>query len=152
MEPKESGLMRGRFERPKKWIVDELMAKRIFFMALPMAVGTLFIFRYYIADDMTKAWTMSLTVLAVFQWLNAWNCRSESRSILQMNPLSNKFLIVATVIVMLLQLSALHTPIFAGNITHGTTVGFRVAYRHSGRRIDYRRGGDQKFFYRRKLV
>ncbi|MDO8522786.1 MAG: HAD-IC family P-type ATPase, partial [bacterium] len=108
MEPKEKGLMQGKFERPKKWIVDGLMAQRMFLMALPMAIGTLFIFKDYIGDDMTRAWTISLTTLAVFQWFNAWNCRSESKSIFQMNPFSNTFLVGATAVVVSLQLFAVY--------------------------------------------
>ncbi len=121
MEPKESGLMQGKFERPRKWIVDSLMAQRMFLMALPMAIGTLYLFsRYFSAEsglvlggetDLTKAWTISLTTLAVFQWFNAWNCRSESKSIFQMNPFSNMFLVGATAIVISLQLLAVYNPI-----------------------------------------
>jgi Ca2+-transporting ATPase len=116
MEPRENGLMQGKFERPKKWIVDSLMAKRMVLMALPMAIGTLYLFHQYLSSagadiDMEKAWTISLTTLAVFQWFNAWNCRSERKSIFQMNPLSNMFLIGATAIVVVLQIFALYNPI-----------------------------------------
>ncbi|MFH1036658.1 MAG: HAD-IC family P-type ATPase [Patescibacteria group bacterium] len=119
MEPKEKGLMRGKFERPKKWIVDGLMTQRMFLMALPMAIGTLYLFKGYFETDITKAWTISLTTLAVFQWFNAWNCRSESKSIFQMNPFSNKFLIGATAIVIFLQFAALYSP-FLQKILHTT--------------------------------
>ena len=113
MEPKEEGLMQGKFERPKKWIVDGLMARRMFLMALPMAIGTLYLFQKYLSasggeTDMTKIWTISLTTLAVFQWFNAWNCRSESKSLFQMNPFSNRYLVGATVIVISLQLFAVY--------------------------------------------
>jgi len=111
MEPKEEGLMQGKFERPKKWIVDGLMAQRMFFMALPMAIGTLYLFKGYFETDITKAWTISLTTLAVFQWFNAWNCRHESKSIFQMNPFSNKFLVGATFTVIFLQLLAIYNPL-----------------------------------------
>ncbi len=115
MEPKEKGLMQGTFERPKKWIVDGLMAKRIFLMALPMAAGTLYLFQKYLSAggeaNVTKAWTISLTTLAVFQWFNAWNCRSESKSIFQTNPFSNRFLVGATAIVIVLQLFAIYNPL-----------------------------------------
>jgi len=115
MEPKEEGLMQGTFERPKKWVVDGLMAQRMFLMALPMAVGTLYLFQKYLSasggeTDLTKVWTISLTTLAVFQWFNAWNCRSESRSIFQMNPFSNRYLVGATAIVISLQLFAVYNP------------------------------------------
>lgn len=110
MEPKEEGLLRGNFERPKKYLVDRLMAQRMFFMAVPMMIGTLFLFKRYFEIDMVKAWTISLTTLAVFQWFNAWNCRHESKSIFKMNPFSNKFLVGAMLIVISLQLLVIYNP------------------------------------------
>ncbi len=111
MEPKEKGLLRGNFERPKKYLVDRLMAKRMILMALPMAIGTLFLFKGNYEADITKAWTISLTLLAAFQWFNAWNCRSEDKSIFQMNPFSNKFLVGSTVLVIVLQMFAVYNPL-----------------------------------------
>ena len=122
MEPKEEGLMSEKFERPKKWIVDGLMAQRMFLMALPMFIGTLYLFSGYVDADITKAWTISLTALAVFQWFNAWNCRSESKSIFQMNPFSNLFLVGATIIVISLQLLAVYNP-FVQKFLHTTSLG-----------------------------
>ena len=111
MEPKEKGLLSGNFERPKKYLVDKLMAYRMLLMALPMAIGALYLFAQYYETDIAKAWTMSLTVLAVFQWFNAWNCRSEDKSIFKTNPLSNKFLVGATLAVIGLQLFAVYNPL-----------------------------------------
>ncbi|MDP3784590.1 MAG: HAD-IC family P-type ATPase, partial [bacterium] len=110
MEPKEEGLLRGNFERPKKYLVDKLMTQRIFIMAVPMMIGTLFLFKGYFENDLAKAWTISLTTLAVFQWFNAWNCRHESKSIFQMNPFSNKFLVGATLTIIFLQLLVVYNP------------------------------------------
>ncbi|KKW41664.1 hypothetical protein A3I46_02370 [Candidatus Kaiserbacteria bacterium RIFCSPLOWO2_02_FULL_54_13] len=112
MEPKESGLLSGTFERPKKYLVDGLMARRMVLMALPMMFGTLFLFQKYFEMDIAKAWTISLTVLAAFQWFNAWNCRSESKSFFHMDFFSNKYLIGATFIVVSLQMVAIYTPFF----------------------------------------
>lgn len=110
MEPKEEGLLKGNFEHPKKYLIDGLTIQRMFLMAIPMMIGTLFLFKGYIEVDMTKAWTISLTTLAAFQWFNAWNCRHESKSIFQLNPFSNKFLLGSTFIVILLQLFAVYNP------------------------------------------
>lgn len=110
MEPKEKGLLSGTFERPKKYIVDSLMLQRIFMMALPMAIGTLYLFGQYFTNDIAKAWTISLTTLAAFQWFNAWNCRSESKSIFSLDWFSNKYLLGATAMVILLQVAAVYTP------------------------------------------
>jgi Ca2+-transporting ATPase len=112
MEPYRKSVLRGKFVRPKKWIVDGPMAMRMVLMSIPMAVGTLFLFHGYYITEPIKAWSVSLTVLAVFQWFNAWNCRSEEKSIFQMNPFSNKFLVASTVMIILLQMVALYTPFF----------------------------------------
>ena len=87
------------------------MARRMFFMAVPMMIGALFLFKNYFETDIVKAWTISLTALAVFQWFNVWNCRSEEKSIFQMNPFSNKFLIAATALIVSLQLAAVYNPV-----------------------------------------
>ncbi|MDO8408085.1 MAG: HAD-IC family P-type ATPase [bacterium] len=112
MEPKESGLLSGTFERSKKYLVDGLMARRMVLMALPMMFGTLFLFQTYAETDIAKAWTVSLTVLAVFQWFNVWNCRSESKSFFRMSFFSNTYLLVATAVVISLQMVAVYTPFF----------------------------------------
>ncbi len=110
MDPKEKGLLSGTFEHPKKYLVDALMVKRMFVMAIPMMVGSLFLFNEYYTHDIAKAMTITLTALAVFQWFNAWNCRSEDRSIFRMNPFSNMYLVGATLIVIGLQIMAVYAP------------------------------------------
>ena len=117
MEPKEKGLLRRTFTRPGKYLIDKLMGVRMLTMAVPMMIGTLILFSAYFESNLAKAWTISLTLLAVFQWFNAWNCRSEDKSIFQINPLSNLFLVGATVVVILLQILAVYHP-FLQNILH----------------------------------
>jgi Ca2+-transporting ATPase len=124
MEPKEKELMQNKSltfskknTKGKKWIIDNLMTKRMFLMSLPMTIGTLYLFQNYFKIDLAKALTISLTTLAVFQWFNVWNCRHESKSIFQMNLFSNKFLVGATVIVIFLQILALYTP-FLQKVLH----------------------------------
>jgi len=111
MEPREHHLLDGKFEKPNKYLVDTLMAKRMVLMSLVMAVGTLYLFKGYHETDLEKAWTISLTVLAAFQWFNAWNCRSDNKSIFKMNPFSNKYLVGATITVIVLQMLAIYTPV-----------------------------------------
>ncbi|MEK7582099.1 MAG: HAD-IC family P-type ATPase [Patescibacteria group bacterium] len=119
MEPKEQGLLQDKFEKPQKWIVDGFMTRRMLMMAPIMGFGTLYLFSRYFETDLAKGWTIALTTMAVFQWFNAWNCRSESKSIFQMNPFSNKFLVGATAIVIFLQLAAIYTP-FLQKVLHTT--------------------------------
>lgn len=111
MDPKEKHLLAGKFEKPKKYLIDKLMTKRMLLMSLIMAAGAFYLFSTHYESDLTKAWTMSLTILAVFQWFNVWNCRSEDRSIFTMNPFSNMYLVGATVLVILLHMAAIYTPV-----------------------------------------
>jgi len=122
MEPKEKNLLLEKFKKPNKFLVDSLMLQRMFFMAVTMMLGTLFIFKGLFEMDLVKAQTMSLVVLAVFQWFNAWNCRSENKSIFTMNPFSNLFLVGAIIIVIVLQVLAVYTP-FLQKILHTTPLG-----------------------------
>jgi Ca2+-transporting ATPase len=117
MEPKEKGLLHGAFRRSMRRLVDGLMVRRMITMALPMAVGTLVLFAYYAASDMEKALTMSLTTLAIFQWFNAWNCRSDRESVFTQSPLSNMWLVGATGLVVVLQMAAVYVP-FMQHVLH----------------------------------
>ncbi|RJQ32424.1 HAD family hydrolase [Candidatus Parcubacteria bacterium] len=110
LEPREKGLLVEKFKKPGRFIVDFLMIQRMFTMAAPMMLGTLILFPFYVSADMRKAWTVSLTVLAVFQWFNAWNCRSETESLFKSKFFANKYLVAATGIVIFLQLLAVYNP------------------------------------------
>lgn len=110
MEPKEEGLLKKEYKKPSKYILDSEMISRMIFMGLVIAFGSVFVFAQYLEGDMTKALTMSLTALAIFQWFNAWNVKSETKSVFAMNPLRNLPLIFATLIVIALQLFAVYHP------------------------------------------
>lgn len=112
MEPREKNLLKAGFERPSKYMVDKGMAVRMFLMALPMTVFTLVLFAWTYEADLAKAMTVALTLLAVFQWFNAWNSRSEHESVFKMSPWNNKWLIAGTLGAFGLQLVAIYHPFF----------------------------------------
>lgn len=112
MEPKEKNLLVGTFEKPKKYLIDGTMGFRMLTMSVPMMIGSLYIFHQYYQVDLVKAQTMALTTLAVFQWFNAWNCRSETKSLFVTNPFSNTYLVGATITIFLLHLLAVYNPLF----------------------------------------
>ena len=114
MEPKEKNLMARKFTMPGKYLIDKSMFLRMALMATTMAVVTLVLFGMHLSEGLPKALTISLSVLAVLQWYNAWNCRSETRSIFAMNPFSNPYLIGATTVVVILQILAVYTPFLQG--------------------------------------
>lgn len=118
MEPKEKNLLTRPFRKPGKYLLDSSMTLRMVLMASTMAAVTLPLFALFLhTEGIAKALTISLTCLAVMQWYNAWNCRSDTRSLFTMNPFGNLYLIGATVVVVLLQVLAVYHPFFQ-NILH----------------------------------
>jgi Ca2+-transporting ATPase len=110
MEPREDGLLGSRFTKPARYILDSFAMKRMVFMGIIIALGTLFVFTQYLDGNLERALTMSLTTLAVFQWFNAWNCKSEDRSVFSVNPFKNIFLVGATIVIIGLQMLAVYHP------------------------------------------
>jgi len=110
MESKEQTLLTDTPSKPPKYILDPFTLKRMVFMGIVIAAGSLFIFTQYLSEDLPKALTMTLTTLAIFQWFNAWNCKSEDRSVFAINPFKNMYLVAATAIVVSLQIVAVNHP------------------------------------------
>lgn len=110
MEPQESGLLAKNWLRSKPQLVDWPLIGKMFFFAIPMGVVSLIIFLSYYTQDVAYARTMTLITMAMFQWFNAWNCRSNTKSILQVGFFSNKWLLLAIVFVFLLQLCIIYIP------------------------------------------
>lgn len=119
VEPKEGNLLRLPYRKPTKFIIDWLTVQRLVPMAIIMAVGTLAAFYFYKDGDMVKANTFAVTVLAAYQWFNAFNARSETRSAFK-NLFSNRWLIAAVSFVVLAHVAVVHTDL--GQKFLGTTM------------------------------
>jgi Ca2+-transporting ATPase len=92
------------------------MAFRMVIMAVPMFLGTIYLFNGAYEGNIEYGYTMALTTLAVFCWFNAWNCRSDRASVIH-DMLGNRYLIAATTLVIVLHLFAVYHPWFQ-NILH----------------------------------
>lgn len=111
MEPKEKGLLSRAFVRSKN-IFTGSMFVRSTIMAVPMIAGTLFLFGKYFEMDLVRGMTVTFTTLAVFQWFNAWNCRTEEKSIFFSRPFSNPYLFLALFLSIGCQFLAVYHPFF----------------------------------------
>lgn len=111
MEPQEPGLLNEMRTMRKVRLVDRALLCKMMCMAIPMAIGSLYMFLQYVSLDMAKARTMTMITMAMFQWFNAWNCRSQHRSLYALGLFSNKWLIAATSFVFLLQLAVVNVPV-----------------------------------------
>lgn len=114
MEPKSQNLLKETWNNEAKSLMDQLIIKRIALFAIVMAIGTLWLLALYDGADAIRVSSIALVVMAAFQWFNAWNSRSRFRSIFSLNPLTNPYLIAATVTVIGLQILALYLPFFQG--------------------------------------
>lgn len=110
MEPQEEGLLRKKWLQKKIHLVDWVMVAKVFFYAIPMAIGSIWVFFQYYQNDLRLARSMTLLCMAMFQWFNAWNCRSENKSLFSIGFLTNKWLILATTFVLFLQFVLVYAP------------------------------------------
>jgi Ca2+-transporting ATPase len=108
---RDEDLLWGEFRRPNRYLITKTMVLRMMVMSLPMMLGGIYLFRTFYETDIVKAWTMTLTALVAFQWLNGWNCLSERRSIFSENPFRNVYLSAFVGAAVLLQVAALETPL-----------------------------------------
>lgn len=108
--------------KTSKYLINKLIIFRMFLIGFTMMSGSVFVFSLFYELDLIKAQTMALLVLSIFQWFNAWNCKSEDESVFK-NTFSNKFLILSFFIVFLLQLGAIYLP-FMQNILNTKPLSF----------------------------
>ena len=109
-EQKEPGLLRQGWLKEKLRLVDSGIIFKMLFVSIPMGLGSLWVFLQYYQTDIAYARTMTLLTMAMFQWFNAWNCRSETQSIAQLGFFTNPWLIAATVFVLGLQVLLIYAP------------------------------------------
>ncbi len=109
MEPRIS-MLNNRINKKNK-IIDRFMVERMFVQGITMMFGTVWLFSLYLSEGFAMASTVALTVLAIFQWFNVWNCRHGSEKNNERLP-ANWSLYVATLVVVILQLMAVYMPVF----------------------------------------
>ena len=110
MEPEEPGLLQRFWLEKKQQLIDGALLLKMLFMAIPMGIGSLIIFLLYYQNNLAHARTMTLITMAMYQWFNAWNCRSTTRSLFSIGLFSNKGLIVIMALVLALQSAIVYVP------------------------------------------
>ena len=112
MEPAEGDEMRRPPIPRAEPILTRSLLSRVAFMVPAMAASSLgwFIYRLASGVPFPQVQTETFTVLAVSQWFNVLNCRSEHRSALSVSLLRNRWLLGG---------------LLAGNLLHAAVVYFR---------------------------
>jgi Ca2+-transporting ATPase len=109
-EPGEPGVL-TRPPRPRaEGVMSRLLWERTIVTGLVMAAGTLALFRWELdqTGSITRAQTVALTTMVLFQMFHVGNCRSDYVSAFKRSPLSNPFLFVATAAALLIHVGALY--------------------------------------------
>jgi Ca2+-transporting ATPase len=111
-EPGEPDVLRRPPRRPLEGIISPLLWERTVIAGLVMALGTVYLFWWELdgTGDLSKAQTVALTTMVVFQMFHVGNCRSESRSLFALSPFSNRFLFLATACAFSIHVGALYLP------------------------------------------
>ncbi|PKK81872.1 MAG: hypothetical protein CVT47_00140 [Thermoplasmata archaeon HGW-Thermoplasmata-2] len=112
MEPKED-VMKRPPDKKDEPIVTRHMLNILFFRAPIMAAGIIALFWMALRNgngDLIYARSVAFTALAVTQWINGINCRSEKKSIFGMPFFGNKYLIAGLTAAIALQIMVLYIP------------------------------------------
>jgi cation-transporting P-type ATPase F len=112
-EPGDKGIMRQKPRPRNEGIISALLWERTVIVGLLMAVVTLWLFHYEYATtgSLTRAQTVALTTLVLFQNFHVGNARSEFRSAFLLSPLRNPFLLIAAIAATTVHALALYLPL-----------------------------------------
>ena len=109
-EPAEGDVGRRPPRDPREGVLTRLMVERIVLVGFVLLAGTLAAFIWQLASDtsLVHARTVAMTTMVLFQNFHIFNTRSFTRSFVQVNPLSNRFLFVTVVAALGLHILALY--------------------------------------------
>lgn len=89
---------------------------RLAVCGLWMATCILVLFHVCVSQgmDLTQARTLVLTLLVLFNFFVAMSARSQNKLIIQLNPLDNKFLLLASIVALFIHAGGMYLPALAG--------------------------------------
>lgn len=109
-EPGDGDELNSPPRSPKEGLLSRVLWARLAICGLWMATCILVLFRFNLDQGMnlTVARTMSLTLLVLFNFFIAMSARSENKLIIELNPLDNKFLLVASFVALGIHAGAIY--------------------------------------------
>jgi Ca2+-transporting ATPase len=110
MDPKEKDVMKRKPRSPKEKILDN---DWLFVIAtgITLFMVTLAAFMMSLPQGIEKSRTMAFSVMVIFEIFLVFNCRSETRGVFRMNPINNKWLILAAASSIILQVAVVQTSV-----------------------------------------
>ena len=110
-EPAEPGVAEQSPRPPREGIINRVLWERTAIAGVVMTVGTLALFRMElnIADNLAQAQTVALTTMVLFEAFQVFSARTF-RSVFRSNPLSNPYVLIATLAALAIHIGSLYFP------------------------------------------
>ncbi len=111
-EPGEKDIIRRKPRSPREGIISGLMFQRSIIVGILISAGVVYNFHDALSEgsSVEHARTIAMTTMVFFQFFQAWNSRSETKSVFRINPLSNPFLFYSMVAAFLAQIAVIYIP------------------------------------------
>ncbi|MCR4401763.1 MAG: cation-translocating P-type ATPase [Firmicutes bacterium] len=112
VDPVDPDVMTRRPRRPKEGVFSRGLGLKIASQGVFIGVCTIaaFLTSLFLHGDLTEARTVAFTCLVMAQLFYVFHCRSEYRSVVEMNPWSNPYLVGAVLVSTAMQLAAVYWP------------------------------------------
>lgn len=112
-EPGEKSIMHQKPRPRNEGIISNLLWERTVLVGLLIAIAGLglFHYEYELTGSLTRAQTVTLTTVVLFQNFHVGNARSEFRSVFLLSPLRNPFLLIAAITATAIHALALYLPV-----------------------------------------
>jgi len=111
-EPGEGGELEQPPRPPQEPIFNRLMLERVIISALVIGIVAFGLFKWMLDHGFTleQARNSTLLLMVLFENVQVFNSRSETLSVLRHNPLTNKLLLLGTLVAQLVHIGAMYTP------------------------------------------
>ncbi len=114
LEKTEGNEMSRPPRKPTEPIFNEIMLTRIIITSIVMVLGCFFTYNFVLnaSNDLTLARSATIFLMILFQNMQVFNSRSETKSIFKQGFFKNPFLFVSITIVTLAHIVASYVPVF----------------------------------------
>jgi len=111
-EPKERDVLIRPPRDPQEGVMSRVLIERTILVGVLISIGVVYKFIHALEGGVSleRARTVAVTTMVFFQFFQAWNSRSESRSIFKINFFSNPWIVYGLIASILAHLASLYIP------------------------------------------
>jgi magnesium-transporting ATPase (P-type) len=111
-EPKEHGVTSRPPRDPREGVMSRVLIERTILVGLLISIGVIYQFIHALDGGVSldRARTVAVTTMVFFQFFQAWNSRSESKSIFRTSFFSNPWIVYGLMASILAQLASIYLP------------------------------------------